>query len=64
MSARRAVAPPPEADALVAVTPVPPFQVSHEGEIAAPGESLSVPEEVAARWELQGVATRVPDGEL
>ena len=40
----------------VSVVVVAPFQVSHEATVFGPGESVSVPAEVAAHWVANGWA--------
>jgi len=42
----------------VKVTAVGNFQIAFEGQVAGPGESLTVPVAVADRWVLAGIATR------
>ena len=43
---------------LVTVTAVGNFQIAHEGQVAGPGESLTVPVAVADRWVAAGIASR------
>jgi hypothetical protein len=43
---------------LVKVTAVGNFQIAFEGQVAGPGESLSVPVVVADRWVAAGIASR------
>lgn len=39
----------------VKVTPAANWQVAHEGTVAGPGESISVPKSVAERWRTAGL---------
>ncbi len=39
------------------VTVLAPYQVNHEGAIAGPGETLTVPATVAEAWEVCGFVT-------
>ena len=43
---------------LVKVTAVANFQIAFEGQVAGPGESLSVPAVLADQWVASGIATR------
>jgi len=52
-----AVKPEPERE-LVKVTAVANFQIAFEGQVAGPGESLTVPVVVADRWVAAGIASR------
>lgn len=55
MTAKKAAA---SGEKLVKVTAVHPYQISHDGKIAGPGDSLKVPEDVARKWEVAGLVTR------
>ena len=43
---------------LVKVAAVHPYQIGFEGQIAGPGESLTVPVELAEQWVSAGIATK------
>ena len=43
---------------LVKATAVGNFQIAFEGQVAGPGESLTVPVAVADRWVAAGIASR------
>ena len=49
MSARKA------STRLVTVKAVHPYQISYEGKVAGPGETLDVPPELAERWAATGL---------
>lgn len=40
---------------LVSVSPAGNYQLGHEGVTAGPGESITVPADVAAQWARQGL---------
>lgn len=44
-----------EAQPLVEVTPAANYQLSHEGTVAGPDETLTVPQELADRWAMAGL---------
>jgi hypothetical protein len=54
-----AAAPPAPADAATetAVTILAPFQTTHAGSVYAPGDTVTVPAETAAAWQVNGWAT-------
>lgn len=54
MTARRK-APVEPKEPTVKVTPAANWQVAHEGAIAGPGESITVPKSVADRWRTEGL---------
>ena len=43
---------------VVKVAAVHPYQIAFEGQIAGPGESLTVPVELADQWVVAGIATK------
>jgi hypothetical protein len=53
--AAEAPAPPPAATEAT-VTIVGPFQASHAGRVHGPGDTVTVPTEVAAAWQVNGWA--------
>ncbi len=58
MSAVKAKADVAEPETVVEVTAVANFQIAYEGQVAGPGESLTVPVVVADRWVAAGIASR------
>ena len=50
--------PKPKAAGSVKVKVAGNWQVSHDGEVAGPGETITVPADVAEAWERAGLVTR------
>lgn len=49
----------PAQPADVTVTPAANYQLAHGGTVVGPGESLTVPADVAERWIKHGLAERI-----
>jgi len=56
-SVEAGAAPDPSVAATVDVTVAGNFQVSHDGNVYGPGETLTVPRELADTWTLNGWVT-------